>query len=540
MDRAIILKDSAYSLMYICSEVSYECSVTVYIGPMRFTCLGAGLCLLVLIPLTGGNSIKVVGFQVHQVRLSQEEFQWVKFLEEWSVQNISAWDICDGIHQLKKMLTDRFVDFPLLFCVQSPQWEKARDTTTITLYFDARNLETDASSLACHAEDLEFILNNPEGSQGKKFVTVNTWKNTIDIYATILNVARHPNKVNDFWQADHQMRKELAEDAVMSKPLALFAASTENPFNENYFAIFEVSKLPLATWDTDAAWKQIMYSTFRGGVHLRSIADWYKVDSILLQPKLPPKSQGKCIPEKHTTVTVININATLPEGDISAGKRQIEVVPALEGSRWTVVGKIGVRREAFHMDFNRVNHGEISCTIYVTGINQPLRITARTASEEAIEVQSFNLAKHEPTCQLHKNAHSLKVTVTLVVPIGNQKLSADDLPAVGSVEYNNVLEFTSIYLREDLLGELGLDSSMLWAEFHNLKASGQFVIAKGTAHFNTVRLTSTHADLESKHLVESFNRKFKPTNLLMLEAQYIEKDFVVCGTSALKVSSPEP
>ncbi|GAA47246.1 hypothetical protein CSKR_103922 [Clonorchis sinensis] len=506
---------------------------------MRFTCLGAGFFLLILIPLTGGNSIRVVGFQVHQVRLSQEEFQWVKFLEEWSVQNISAWDICDGIHQLKKILTDRFFDFPLLFCVQSPQWEKARDTTTLTLYFDARNLQTDTSSLACHAEDLEFILNNPEGSQGKKFVTVNAWKNTMEIYATILNVERHPNQVNDFWRADHQMRKELAEEAVMSKPLALFAATTENPFNENYFAIFEEDKLPLTTWDADAEWKQIMYSTFSGGAHLRSIADWYMVDLILLQPKLPPKSQGKCIPQKLTTVTVININATLPGESTSTAKTYADVLPVLEGGRWTVIGKLGIQREAFHVDLTRVSRGEISCTIYVTGINQPLRVVAKTAHEEAIEVRSFSLAKLEPNCILHKNVYSLKVSVILFVPIGNQKLSAADLPAFGSVEYNNMLEFTSIYLREDLLAELGLGSSMLWAEIQSLKAFGQFVIAKGTAHFNTVRLTGTHADLEREHLIGSFNRKFKPTNSLILRAQYIENDFVVCGASALKAFTPE-
>ncbi|KER20508.1 hypothetical protein T265_15302, partial [Opisthorchis viverrini] len=259
----------------------------------------------------------------------------------------------------------------------------------------------------------------------------------------------------------------------MMKPLALFAASTENPFNENYFAIFELSKLPLATWDTDAAWKQIMYSTFNGGTHLRSIA-----------------------------VTVIHINATLPEGSTLAGKTYAEVASVLEGSRWTVVGRIGVQREAFHMDLNRVKREEISGMIYVTGINNPLRVSAKTRSEEVIEVRSFNL---------------VKVTVMLFVPIGNQKLSAGDLPAVGSVEYNNVLEFASIYLREDLLGELGLDSSVLWAECDSLRAYGRFVIARGTAHFNTVRLTATHADLEREHLVESFNRKFKPTNLLILK-----------------------
>ncbi|OON13814.1 hypothetical protein X801_10404 [Opisthorchis viverrini] len=296
----------------------------------------------------------------------------------------------------------------------------------------------------------------------------------------------------------------------MMKPLALFAASTENPFNENYFAIFELSKLPLATWDTDAAWKQIMYSTFNGGTHLRSIA-----------------------------VTVIHINATLPEGSTLAGKTYAEVASVLEGSRWTVVGRIGVQREAFHMDLNRVKREEISGMIYVTGINNPLRVSAKTRSEEVIEVRSFNLVSklrhcdlftlqviwdilNFSTCFLFTPRNISEVTVMLFVPIGNQKLSAGDLPAVGSVEYNNVLEFASIYvtisgLREDLLGELGLDSSVLWAECDSLRAYGRFVIARGTAHFNTVRLTATHADLEREHLVESFNRKFKPTNLLILK-----------------------
>ncbi|TGZ52349.1 hypothetical protein CRM22_010636 [Opisthorchis felineus] len=489
---------------------------------MVSTSLWTILLSLALLRFSNGNTVKTLAFDVAFKQPGDTSGRWTYFFEDWSVQNISHHDVCFGFHQMKKQLTDRFRQFPFLFCGSTSKGQAA-----VKLYFDASNLDTQRLSMDCHAKDLESILNHRISASSQHLVSVTAPTSTTTIYVTTMNVARHPNRATNFWTADEQLRKEITENAITVSPIAIFGESTENVFNENYFAVFEEAKLPSAGWAPPSRWEDRLNEFFYVGEYLFGIKSWYVTDTTSLQEREPPESQRNCQASTMNHVSMIPVTVRMSDTkipwDVLSHTFKITRWEISRGEQVTV---------GMHATLDLVEGALIHGRVFDTAPGKVKRITAKFALEglslQSVDLEAIKVLK----CEEHLDAYSLKASFKFFIPVGNQRLLAKNLPKAHSAEYDNIIEFSDIFLREDLLRELHLHTAVLAVHVSDLVVSGSYIMACGTVNFKTTQLLNTLTDLDQENLVESFNQKFEGDEILKIQALHIEDRVLVCGKSS--------
>ncbi|KAG5451824.1 hypothetical protein CSKR_103921 [Clonorchis sinensis] len=493
---------------------------------MVSTSLRTILLSLAFLPFSNGNTVKTLAFEVALKQPGDIPGQWTDFFRDWSVQNISHQDVCFGFHQVKKQLTDRFRQFPFLFCGVTSKGQAA-----VRLYFDASNLGTQKLAVDCHAKDLASTLNHRSLVSSQHLVSVTAPKSTTTIYVTTMNVARLPNRATDFWAADEQLRKEITEKAITVSPIAIFGESTEDVFNENYFVVFEEAVLPSAVWSSSSEWESRLNKSFYVGEYLFAIKNWQITDTRLLRSNEPPRLQRNCRVSTLNDVSVIPVAFRMPNTKLHLQ----ELSDAFKASRWEISKdkKVTVGTLA---TLDIVEGAWIYGRVFDTSPGKVEKMTVKFAIKElslrSVDLEAIKVLK----CEEHLEAYSLKASFEFFIPIGNQRLLAKNLPKAHSAEYDNIIEFSEIFLREDLLRELNLHTAVLDVHVSELAVSGSYIIACGSVNFKTTQLLNILTDLDEENLVKSFNEKFEGDEILKLQALYMENHVLVCGKGSTQAT----
>ncbi|KER20509.1 hypothetical protein X801_10403, partial [Opisthorchis viverrini] len=300
---------------------------------------------------------------------------------------------------------------------------------------------------------------------------------------------------------------QIKKKAIMVNPIAIFGESTENVFNENYFVVFDEAKLPSAGWASSSEWTDRLNKSFYVGEYLFGIKSWQITNTAALQTTFDISKNLKPV-----LVSVIPVTVRMSNEEPSLD----ELSDAFKAANWKISKdgqvKVGMRATLDLIEENliygRVFDAESGKVQEVTA-----QFTMRGLSLQSADLEGIKVVK----CEEHLNAYSLKASFEFFIPVGSQRLPAKNLPKAHSTEYANIIEFSEIFLREDLLRELQLHTAVLAVHVSDLVVSDSHIMACGSVNFNTIELLNIQTDLDQDDLVGSFNDKFEGEKILKLQ-----------------------